>query len=77
MPDDEQPQNRHGPERTSWFGQRGNGGYRPQTWQGAIVALVIVLFSVVASSKGRIPPEALLVLPIIAIPAFIRRRHRK
>jgi hypothetical protein len=51
MPDDEQPQNSHEPERTPWFGQRGNGGYRPQTWQGAIVAVVIVFFSVVASRK--------------------------
>ena len=73
----ETPQNAERSERIPWFGPRSNGGYRPQTWQGAIFAMAVVLVSVVASSKGRVPPEALLAIPIIAIPAVIRWRHRR
>lgn len=61
--------------RPPWFGPRPYGGYRPQTWQGAIVATAVVLVSVVASNKGRVPWEVLLVLPVVAIPVFVRRRQ--
>jgi hypothetical protein len=73
----ETPQDAEKSERIPWFGPRSNDGYRPQTWQGAIFAMAVVLVSVVASSKGHVPPEALLAIPIIAIPAVIRWRHRR
>lgn len=74
---DEEPQDTEKSERTRWFGPRSNVGYRPQTWKGAIVAMAVALVSVVASSKGRVPPEALLAIPIIAIPVVIHWRHRR
>ena len=77
MADDEQPQNSDKLRRSLWFGPRENGGYRPQTWQGVIVAVAVILLSVVASSKGRVPPEALLAVSIIAILVFFRWSHRR
>jgi hypothetical protein len=68
-----------GPGKRPWFGpKRVGSGYRPQTWQGWIVALGMVAAIVAA---GALAPNTVwfwvtLVVAILIPPAIIARQRR-
>ncbi len=68
-----------GPGKRPWFGpKRAGRGYRPQTWQGWIVALLMVA---VIAAAGTLAPGTVwfwvaLVVAILIPPAIIARQRR-
>ena len=68
------------PDRRPWFGPKRFGfGYGPQTWQGVLVTVVLVLLvaGTAAATGGHSP---LLVVPVVVavlVPLIIIRIQRR
>jgi hypothetical protein len=69
-----------GPGRRPWFGPRPMGfGYRPQTWQGALVMAVLLLPVVILAAvlRPHSPLFILAVVPGLVIPYIIMTIQRR
>jgi hypothetical protein len=69
-----------GPGRRPWFGPRRYGfGYRPQTWQGALIMAVllgpVVIVAVVL--RPRSPAFVLAVVPGLVVPYVVMAVQRR
>jgi hypothetical protein len=63
-----------------WFGPKRFGiGYRPQTWQGYLVTLLLLLFVIIITTvtKGHSPLILLAIVPAIVVPYLITTIQRR
>jgi hypothetical protein len=80
MPDNDPFGPAGAPGKRPWFGPRPFGiGYRPQTWQGVLVTVILLLPVVILAAvfKPHSPVFILAVVPAVVVPYIIIAIQRR